>query len=602
MADQDGAPRKRGRWGDAPTAAVPVVTQQATAAAPAQGAPPVQQPTPGFTPSPAVAAALEQARKRAEALARGELPPANGAVGAPSQNLEAKIPVPDNPEINFVGLLLGPRGATQKDMESRSGARILLRGRGASRDSHEAEEPLHVVINADTQEQLDIASRLVGEILHNPQKALELKRSQLSNLNGSDSSGVTLQTPGRQGGMGGMGGSNGEVLHIPNGVVGKVIGRGGETIRNLQDQSGAHIQIQRDTDAQPGATTREVSLSGSPDQVAHAKHLIMEIVENDTRGGGHGGPPRGGGGGYGGGPGGGYEMAVPIPNDMVGLIIGRGGAMINSLQQKTNTRIQVPQDADPNDPSVRNVTVTGASEQDCQAAQDEIYLLIQDEMARRDGGGSGGGSGGAPGGSSGGRGRRDGPTIEFGIPNDRVGLVIGRRGATIHGLQDQFGVNIQVPSDIDPATGMRQISVSGRDVEGARAEILRICENDQRGGGGHGFGGGGGYGGGSPRHYQQQGSYGHHHGPPGGGYGGGGYGQGGYGGAGYGAPHGGSGAPGDDAPGGGGYQQAAPPLPQQQPQQQQQQTGERQYTEEERRAAWAAYYAQQAAQGHGPPQ
>ena len=65
---------------------------------------------------------------------------------------------------------------------------------------------------------------------------------------------------------------------------------------------------------------------------------------------------------------------------------------------------QVPQDADPNDPSVRNVTVTGASEQDCQAAQDEIYLLIQDEMARRDGGGSGGGSGGAPGGSSGGRG------------------------------------------------------------------------------------------------------------------------------------------------------------------------------------------------------
>lgn len=157
-------------------------------------------------------------------------------------------------------------------------------------------------------------------------------------------------------------------------------------------------------------------------------------------------------------------MAVPIPNDMVGLIIGRGGSMINSLQQKTNTRIQasrcsvsscllvgflfffvffqvlcvfwrfcfvrvcrlqvfmrstnqptnrrvcvrawsqVPQDADPNDPSVRNVTVTGASEQDCQAAQDEIYLLIQDEMARRDGGGGGGAPGGGGGGGGGGRG------------------------------------------------------------------------------------------------------------------------------------------------------------------------------------------------------
>ena len=44
------------------------------------------------------------------------------------------IPVDKYPDVNFLGLIIGPRGRTQKELESRTGARILVRGRGSQKD------------------------------------------------------------------------------------------------------------------------------------------------------------------------------------------------------------------------------------------------------------------------------------------------------------------------------------------------------------------------------------------------------------------------------------------------------------------------------------
>ncbi|KAI3700537.1 hypothetical protein L2E82_45168 [Cichorium intybus] len=51
-------------------------------------------------------------------------------------------------------------------------------------------------------------------------------------------------------------------IDIPNGRVGVIIGKAGETIKYLQLQSGAKIQVTRDTDADPHSVTRQVELSG----------------------------------------------------------------------------------------------------------------------------------------------------------------------------------------------------------------------------------------------------------------------------------------------------------------------------------------------------
>ena len=44
------------------------------------------------------------------------------------------IPKDDYPNINFIGLILGPKGLNQKRMQSETGCRILVKGKGSSKN------------------------------------------------------------------------------------------------------------------------------------------------------------------------------------------------------------------------------------------------------------------------------------------------------------------------------------------------------------------------------------------------------------------------------------------------------------------------------------
>jgi far upstream element-binding protein len=67
-------------------------------------------------------------------------------------------------------------------------------------------------------------------------------------------------------------------IEIPNGRVGVLIGKSGETIKYLQLQSGAKIQVTRDMDADPNSTMRMVELTGTSDAVASAEKLINDVL------------------------------------------------------------------------------------------------------------------------------------------------------------------------------------------------------------------------------------------------------------------------------------------------------------------------------------
>lgn len=83
------------------------------------------------------------------------------------------IPVKEFPEINFFGLILGPRGNTQKGMEKESGARISIRGKGSVKEgkgrpentSHDAEEDLHCLVTADDPEKVRICVNLINSVI-----------------------------------------------------------------------------------------------------------------------------------------------------------------------------------------------------------------------------------------------------------------------------------------------------------------------------------------------------------------------------------------------------------------------------------------------------
>lgn len=103
------------------------------------------------------------------------------------------IPQRDYPDVNFIGLLIGPRGNTLKKMEAESGAKISIRGKGSLKDGKNdpaslaaAEEELHALVMGDSIDRVSRASRLINDIVDTaattPEAANELKRQQLREL------------------------------------------------------------------------------------------------------------------------------------------------------------------------------------------------------------------------------------------------------------------------------------------------------------------------------------------------------------------------------------------------------------------------------------
>ncbi|EAS32744.3 branchpoint-bridging protein [Coccidioides immitis RS] len=105
------------------------------------------------------------------------------------------VPVNDYPEINFIGLLIGPRGNTLKKMEAESGAKIAIRGKGSVKEgkgrsdaahTSNQEEDLHCLIMADTEEKVNKAKKLIHNVIETaasiPEGQNELKRNQLREL------------------------------------------------------------------------------------------------------------------------------------------------------------------------------------------------------------------------------------------------------------------------------------------------------------------------------------------------------------------------------------------------------------------------------------
>ncbi|KKZ68003.1 hypothetical protein EMCG_06345 [[Emmonsia] crescens] len=170
-------------------------------------------------------------------------------------------------------------------------------------------------------------------------------------------------------------------IMVPDRTVGLIIGRGGETIRDLQERSGCHVNIVNENKSINGL--RPVNLIGSPEATERAKNFILEIVESDTRQLAnptqreprptYGGDPAGGGPG---GPGAGGEKIndmMFIPPDAVGMIIGKGGDTIKEMQAVTGCRINIQSPAGRD--AEREVTLVGS-----RGAIEEAKRMIMEKI------------------------------------------------------------------------------------------------------------------------------------------------------------------------------------------------------------------------------
>ncbi|XP_014668900.1 PREDICTED: insulin-like growth factor 2 mRNA-binding protein 2 isoform X2 [Priapulus caudatus] len=279
---------------------------------------------------------------------------------------------------------------------------------------------------------------------------------------------------------------------VPSDMVGAIIGKGGATIRNITQQTRARVDVHRKENS--GTLEKAITIFGNPENCTQACKKIMEVMEQEAQNTGKGEVP----------------LKMLAHNNLVGRIIGKGGAQIKKIMQDSDTKITVSSIHDVSSYNMeRIITIKGAVESMSHAEamiSSKLRQSFENDMAPQSmmfggpgmhqmammGGapigypGGPGGPRGSPGypayepaaadpyllqgagalmpgmfpggmSSSGGGGGGGGPahmaqqveTALLYIPNACVGAVIGSKGAHIKNIIRLSGASIKIVTDKD---------------------------------------------------------------------------------------------------------------------------------------------------------
>jgi rRNA processing protein Krr1/Pno1 len=296
-------------------------------------------------------------------------------------------------------------------------------------------------------------------------------------------------------------------------IAGRVIGKGGEVIRDLQARSGASIDVEQ----APVGSNRIVTYRGPRRKVDFAKHLV-DLISNgvsDTD------LPLGEA----------IREVLLIPASSTGKVIGRGGEMVREMQSRSQAKIDFDHTAMPDRPDQKKVVVTGTADAVRKAnemimflvanplveAMQSLHLLVNEKLASGQPWGSGPpypglpnagsnmqpemlGSYGIPGGYGpdaqytsappaytqaasnprfGGSMSSVGGMAEemFFAKKHFMGRIIGQKGVTINDLQKRSGADIQINQQV-PAGQDCEIRIRGspQGIEMAKQMLREIIE------------------------------------------------------------------------------------------------------------------------------
>ncbi|OBZ91205.1 Far upstream element-binding protein 1 [Choanephora cucurbitarum] len=269
-----------------------------------------------------------------------------GSGGQQSHQEEYSVPN------HMVGLLIGKGGENLKKIERMSG---VTKVQFAS-DPVGDQRPVHLTGEAD---QIAVARDMIRQMV------ADAKANESNRYGNRSSNDYSSSRP-----------SSSEstlTIRIPSSKVGLVIGRGGETIRDFEERSKAKIFIVSDSHGERD-NERVINLVGEMSAAQHAKTLIEGIVFGSNNYGG-----------YGSGMGRHDERVfVTVPSSAVGLIIGRGGETVRSMQEQSGARVKIDPTNDPN-AKERTVNISGDPKAVSIAKQ-----MVEDKVAEASRGRSGG--------------------------------------------------------------------------------------------------------------------------------------------------------------------------------------------------------------------
>ncbi|XP_016417106.1 far upstream element-binding protein 2-like [Sinocyclocheilus rhinocerous] len=298
-----------------------------------------------------------------------------------------------------------------------------------------------------------------------------------------------------------------EEYRVPDGMVGLIIGRGGEQISKIQQESGCKVQIAPDSGGLPD---RSVSLTGGPEAIQKAKMLLDDIVSR-----GRGTPPSF----HESTNGNGHMQEMIIPPGKAGLIIGKGGETIKQLQERAGVKMILIQDASQGPNMDKPLRIIGDPYK-VQQAREMVQEILRErdhpgfdrnEYGSQIGGGmevpvprhsvvfrssldsiclvalgnlcsvrqGPPGTGMPPGGRGRGRGPGNwgppGSEMTFSIPAHKCGLVIGRGGENVKAINQETGAFVEIsrqpPPNGDPNFKMFIIRGSPQQIDHAKQLI-----------------------------------------------------------------------------------------------------------------------------------
>ena len=123
---------------------------------------------------------------------------------------------------------------------------------------------------------------------------------------------------------------------VSDNVAGAIIGKSGQTIADMQEQSNARIKVSQTGEFFPGTNERIVLISGAVQSILDAQELIWDKISQYGKSRfNRREPPHHDNG---------NEMAVGkilVPNDAGGLIIGRAGATIKGIHEESGAKVQI---------------------------------------------------------------------------------------------------------------------------------------------------------------------------------------------------------------------------------------------------------------------
>jgi rRNA processing protein Krr1/Pno1 len=154
---------------------------------------------------------------------------------------------------------------------------------------------------------------------------------------------------------------------------------------------------------------------------------------------------------------------LQVPDDCVGLIIGKNGDTIRRLNRESACKIQIAVKPIPNT-KMRYVFIEGPEDK-FELAKKLIEAIIAEQVNMKMNSEHLGESNPNP-----------GPYTLLKIPNKMVGLIIGRNGETIKLIQESTKCGVFIPKDSRPGEDFRELQLSGKpeNIEVCRREIISM--------------------------------------------------------------------------------------------------------------------------------